>query len=196
VDLALGDREQENRMAKQAIAAAAARLVNDGDAIVVDAGSTTELMAPYLMKKYGLTVITNSLPLAWALRTHPDVELIVIGGRLQSKSGSLLGLLAEQAISQLYADIAFVGARGLKLPEGLTNPVLDEIPMKRRMIAIAKRAVALVDSSKWGLVFLGLVAPVSSIRTVITDPMVPVSMRRGVEQEGTEVIIADEQLAK
>jgi len=194
VELPLGDRQQENRSAKQAIAAAAARLVSDGDVIVVDAGSTTELMAPYLMEKHRLTVMTNSLPLAWALRGYPDIELIVIGGRLQPNPASLTGMLAEHALSQLYADIAFVGARGLRLPEGLTNPLLDEIPVKRRMITIAKRAVALVDSSKWGLVFLGLIGPISSVGAVITDAKAPLPMRREIELAGTEVIIADAQV--
>jgi DeoR/GlpR family transcriptional regulator of sugar metabolism len=191
VDLPLDDRKQENRSAKEAIAVAAVSLLRDGDAVVIDAGSTTELMAPHLAMRDQLTVVTTSLPLAWALRGKPNIELIVVGGLLQPKGGSLVGMLAEQTLSQVYADIAFVAARGLTLAEGLTNPRLDEVPVKRRMIAIAKRSVALIDSSKWGCVFLGRIAPVSDLRTIITDAKAPSAMRREIELAGTEVILAD-----
>ena len=190
-DFSLIDRQQENQTAKELIAAAAAALVKDGDAVAIDGGSTTELVAPHLMDRRQLTVITPSLPLAWALRSHPEIELIVVGGRLQPRASSLVGLLTEEGLSQLNADISFIGARGLALHEGLTNPILDEVPVKRRLISIAKRAVGLVDSSKWGLVFLGQIAPISSLQAVITDAGAPAAMRREVQLLGTEVIIAE-----
>ena len=190
-DLDLARREEENPKQKAAIARAAASLVNDGEAVVIDAGSTTELMVPHLLTRRQLTVITTSLRLAWDLRGQPNIELIVAGGHVQQRAGSLVGLLAEQALAQLYVDTAFVGARGLTPQEGLTNPVLDEVPVKRLMLKIAKRSVALVDSAKWGRVFMGLIAPASSFDVIVTDSGVPDAMRREVELMGTEVLVAE-----
>ena len=190
-DLSLGRRERENPAQKAAIARVAASLVNDGEAVVIDAGSTTELMVPHLLTRQQLTVITTSLRLAWDLGGQPNIELIVAGGHVQQRAGSLVGLLAEQALSQLYVDTAFLGARGLSPQEGLTNPVLEELPVKRLMLKIARRSVALVDSAKWGRVFMGLIAPVSSFNVIVTDAGVPEAMRREVELLGTEVIVAE-----
>jgi DeoR family transcriptional regulator of aga operon/DeoR family fructose operon transcriptional repressor len=190
-DILLSGRQKENASAKAAIAKAAAALVRDGDAIVIDAGSTTQLMAPYLLARQRLTVITTSLPLAWQLRGHANIELIVTGGHVHTRASSLVGLLAEETLSQLFADIAFIGARGLTPVNGLTNPVLEEVPMKRLMIKIARRSVALVDSDKWGRVFMGLITPVSGVNIVVTDSQVPSGMRGEVELLGTEVLVAE-----
>jgi DeoR/GlpR family transcriptional regulator of sugar metabolism len=183
-------REQENPGRKAIIAAAAATLVTDGDAIVIDAGSTTELMVPYLLERQRLTVVTPSLPIAWGLRGRPNIELIVTGGHVQTRASSLTGYLAEQVLAQLNVDIAFLGARGLTLENGLTNPVLEEVPLKQLMIKIARRSIALVDSSKWGHVFMGSFASVASMSVIVTDPDVPAVMREEVELLGTEVLVA------
>lgn len=189
-ELVLSSRQKENARAKTTIARAAADLVSDGDLVVIDAGSTTELMAPHLLARQRLTVITTSLPLAWQLRGHANIELIVTGGHVHTRASSLVGVLAEQALSQLFVDIAFVGARGLTPVNGLTNPVLEEVPMKRLMLKIARRSVALVDSSKWGRVFMGLIAPVTDVNIVVTDDLVPAGMRDEVELLGTEVLVS------
>jgi len=190
-DITLSSRQRENMREKALIAKAAADLVSDGDAVVIDAGSTTELMAEHLLVRQRLTVITTSLPLAWALRGHANIELIVTGGHVQTRASSLVGVLAEQTLSQLYADIAFIGARGLTPANGLTNPVLEEVPMKRLMVRIARRSVALVDSTKWGRVFMGLIVPVNGVSIVVTDNAAPSGMRGEVELQGTEVLIAE-----
>lgn len=190
-DHLLSTRQRENATAKALIARAAAELVSDGDAIVIDAGSTTELMAPHLLNRKRLTVITTSLPLAWRLRGQANIELIVTGGHVHTRASSLVGVLAEQTLAQLFVDIAFIGARGLTPVNGLTNPVLEEVPMKRLMLRIARRSVALVDSGKWGRVFMGLIAPVTGVNIVVTDPDVPSGMRNEVERLGTEVLVAE-----
>lgn len=190
-DHVLASRQKENLEAKAVIAKAAAELVSDGDAIVIDAGSTTELMAPHLLVRQRLTVITTSLPLAWQLRGHANIELIVTGGHVHTRASSLVGVLAEQTLSQLFVDIAFIGARGLTPVNGLTNPVLEEVPMKRLMLKIARRSVALVDSDKWGRVFMGLITPVTGVNIIVTDALVPGGMRDEVELMGTEVLVVE-----
>ena len=191
-DIDLSGREHENQNKKESIARASASLVGDGDAVLIDAGSTTEMMVPYLLDRQRLTVITTSLPIAWGLRGRPGIELIVTGGHVQPRASSLTGHLAEETLSQLYVDTAFIGARGLTLEHGLTNPVLDEVQIKRLMIKVARRSIAVVDSAKWGRVFMGSVAPVSSMAMIVTDTDAPAAMRDEIESLGTEVIVASD----
>ena len=189
-DIDLLGRERQNQDKKEAIAKPLRPLVGDGDAVLIDAGSTTEMMVPHLLDRQRLTVITTSLPIAWGLRGRPGIELIVTGGHVQPRASSLTGHLAEATLSQLYVDTAFIGARGLTLEHGLTNPVLEEVQIKRLMIKVARRSIAVVDSAKWGRVFMGSVAPVSSMATIVTDSNAPAAMRDEIESLGTEVVVA------
>lgn len=189
-DLELAAREVEAHDEKQRIAAMAASLVGAADTIAVDAGSTTELMAPFLATLPRVTVVTSSLPLAWALRHAPSVDLFVVGGHVYQRAGSMVGMLAERVLEQLYVDIAFIGARGLTVTEGLTNPVLEEVPIKRLMIRNAQKRIAVVDSAKWGRAFMGHIAPITAFDIIVTDAAVPEELRAEVEKAGPRVSIA------
>lgn len=186
----LEGRGVERRTQKEAIARRAAALVTDGDTIILDAGSTTMLMTPHLFGRRDLTVITPSLPVAWQLRNQSEIQVIVTGGRISPRGASLDGMLTEHALGQLYVDTTFLGARGVSIEDGLTNPILEEIPIKRLMIHAAKRVVLVADSSKWGRTFVGLIAPITAADIAVTDSDVPSGIRREAEASGVEVMIA------
>lgn len=183
----LEGREVEQRAQKEAIARRAAEMVTDGDTIILDAGSTTMLIAQHLLTRRHLTVVTPSLPVAWQLRYQSAIEVIVTGGRVSHRGASLDGMIAEQALSELYVDTTFLGARGVSIEDGLTNPVLEEIPIKRLMIRAAKQVVLLADSSKWGRTFVGLIAPLDAAQVAITDTGVPHDLRLQAERAGVQV---------
>lgn len=185
----LEGREVEQRAQKELIARRAAELVTDGDTIILDAGSTAMLVAQHLTSRRHLTVITPSLPVAWQLRYESGIEVIVTGGRVSHRGASLDGMLAEHALSQLFVDTTFLGARGVSLEDGLTNPVLEEVPLKRLMIRAAKQVVLLADSAKWGRTFVGQIAPLSAAHVAITDADVPDDLRRAAESIGVQVLI-------
>jgi DeoR family fructose operon transcriptional repressor len=116
----LTDKEDQFQAEKSAIAAAAAALVRPGDTIVLDAGSTTRLIARALRHRHGITVVTNGLNIATELASG-EVELVVTGG--QVRHGILhVGPLAEQAIASVHVDRLFLAANGVDLEKGVTTP--------------------------------------------------------------------------
>lgn len=187
----LEGREVEQRAQKESIARRAADMVTDGDTIILDAGSTSMLIAQHLVPRRHLTIITPSLPVAWQLRYQAGIEVIVTGGRVSHRGASLDGMIAEHSLSQLYVDTTFLGARGVSIEDGLTNPILEEIPIKRLMIRAAKQVVLLADSSKWGRTFVGLIAPITAAQVAITDAGVPGELRQRAEEAGVRVMVSD-----
>lgn len=107
---------------KLAIAAAAARLVQDDDAIVLGPGTTTEALAREIVGRRNLTVVTNSLPVAEILAAAPGVEVVVTGGTLRSTNLALVGTAAEQSLAGLRVHRAFVSGNGVTAERGLSTP--------------------------------------------------------------------------
>ncbi|MEV0544499.1 DeoR/GlpR family DNA-binding transcription regulator [Nocardia salmonicida] len=160
-----GDRLTE----KAAIGAAAASRVGDGETVILDSGSTTYEVARALRNHTGLTIITNDLRIAKYVAEMPDVRLLVTGGELL---GSVFTLVGERAIAFLTdytADWAFLGADAVDTATGVTNMNTLEVPLKRTMIKVAKKALVVADSSKLGRRALAKVADLDEIHGVITD---------------------------
>ena len=153
---------------KDRIAERAATMVCDGDVVIVDIGTTTAMLARRLRGKR-ITVITSSLAVVDQLRYDDGVELIVLGGVVRKTYQSMVGVLTEQALSQVRAHICFLGTSGVR-PDGY---VMDstgiEVPVKRAMIASSARAVVLADGSKYpGSGLLSVCGP-GSVATLVTD---------------------------
>jgi DeoR/GlpR family transcriptional regulator of sugar metabolism len=152
---------------KQAIARYASSLVEDGDTVALDASTTCLALAKELTR-HSITVITNGLDAAEALR-HSKVKVILIGGYLRQIAGSFAGPLALRGLEGLHVDHLFISGKGFVLPDGLMDSDLDEIEVKQRMVATATHVTALLDSSKFGIHALGRIAPPSTIHLLVTD---------------------------
>jgi DeoR family transcriptional regulator of aga operon len=134
--------------AKRAIAQAVVETIPSGATVLID-GGTTCLEAGHLLRhRADLTIITNSLPLI-AGYDRFEAKLIVLGGERRSVSGALVGPLAIDALCQLRADIALIGASGLHLGDGAGTTELQETAIKREWIRRAKRPCLLADATKW-----------------------------------------------
>lgn len=155
--------------AKAAIGAAAAGLVNDGDTVIIDVGTTTLELAKALHGRHGLTVVTASLPIAVELGADPDIRVLVTGGQVRSGELSLTGGMAEDAFGAMNCDLAFIGIAGICAMPGLTEYNPDDGRVKRAAIQAARRAIVLADSSKLGRVAFSTVAPLSSVDVLVTD---------------------------
>jgi DeoR family transcriptional regulator, aga operon transcriptional repressor len=135
-----------------------------------------------------LTVITNAINIAAELAgTH--IEVILTGGTLRKNSFSLVGPLAEQTLQQLSADILFLGVDGFDTHGGLFTPNLLEAQVNRAMVEIARRTVAVCDSSKFGRRSLCNIMPVTSVHEVVTDKLIPKSDLRALKEAGVKVTI-------
>jgi len=188
LDPSLRDKEKLHRKEKTQIARAAARLVEEGQSVLLDSGTTTTAIARSLKDMAQLTVITNAINIAAELAgTH--IEVILTGGMLRKNSFSLVGPLAEHTLRQLSADILFLGVDGFDTRNGLFTPNLLESEVNRAMVAIARRTIAVCDSSKFGRRSLCNIMPVSAVHEVITDKRIPKSDLLALREAGVNVTL-------
>jgi len=158
---------------KRRIGRAAAALVEDGDTVILDAGSTTYQVALALMSKVRLTVVTNDLHIALKLAPNPFINLIVTGGITRGPVYTLLGPQAAAFLQTLHVDVTFLGADAILLHEGqITNVNLDEVPVKQAMIKAGRKVVVVTDSSKFTIVGFARVCDLEAIDIIFTDDAV------------------------
>ena len=179
---------QINVSQKQAIARAAAAMTEPGETIIIDGGSTTYMMCPYLEDKH-LQVLTNSLPIIERLLSSPGTRLLVPGGEVFREQNIILSPFEHDGTAECYASTMFMGAQALT-SVGLLQADSILIRAERRLMERAQRVVVLADSSKFRRT-TGLVScELSQIDMVITDPAVrdeDVAMLRAAD---VEVVIA------
>lgn len=169
-ELPLELASKANASAKRAIGAAAAALVQSGQTVIVDVGSTTTALAEALPASLtDITVITNAINIALLLERHDSCSIVVTGGTLRRLQHSLVAPLGTTLLERLNADIAFVGCNGVDSRRGFTNSNLAEAEIKQAMIASAGRTVILADHSKLGVVAGAFVAGLAQADLLITD---------------------------
>lgn len=187
-DPTLREKEKLQRAEKLRIADAAARLVKEGQVVILDSGTTTTAIARALRNFQKVTIITNAVNIAAELSGAP-VEVILTGGTLRKNSFSLVGPIAEETLQRLNADILFLGVDGFDVQYGLSTPNLLEAKVNRRMVEVAKRTVAVCDSTKFGRRSLSLIVPTKSLHEVITDRDIPKADLRVLRKMGMEVTL-------
>jgi DeoR family transcriptional regulator of aga operon len=169
VDVPYAIKQWEHVAAKQAIAAAACALVQEGDRVLLDSGSTTYQLAVELRSRRDLTIVTNDLLIGSAVADYPGVRLLVTGGEMLSSTYTLFGDRAVSFVEALRVDWTFLGVDAIDVDTGITNTNTLEIPLKRMMLAAARTRIALADSSKFGQHALVRVADVRELDGIITD---------------------------
>jgi len=177
---------------KEAIARKAVELVEDGDSLFIDIGTTTFLFASQLKKKSGLQIVTNSVKVAMELFDHPSAKVILCGGELRQEELSLSGPEACRTVESFFADKAFIGVGGLSLAHGITDYHVEEAGIRRLMMQRAKETVALADGSKFGNVAFAKVTDLAKVHTVITDRQADEDTIRGMREIGIEVLQSDD----
>ena len=152
---------------KNRIAQAAVKMIHEGMTVILDSGSTTMLIAEGLMTAKNITVITNSLPAAFALSENKDITLVVCGGTVRHKTRSMHGSIAERSLQDINADLMFVGADGIDAVNGITT--FNE---GGAMVTAANKVIAVLDSSKFNRRGFNQVLPIEKIDIIITDDAV------------------------
>ena len=176
---------------KDLVGRAAAEMVRDGEVIFIDGGTTTPFIVPYLADRRGLTVVTCGLNVANALSRNPNIQTIVVGGELHIESQSFAGPLTQEALRayDLRCDRAFIAAGGISAQHGVTNRILDRIPLKRQAMEISRWVIVVADSTKIGVAALGHVAPIESIHALVTDPSAPPAELAEIAARGVHIQI-------
>lgn len=168
------EKARLHRRRKEAIAAAACERVEDGAVVVLDSGSTTHALARELkVRRHGLSIITTDLMIALELADVPGFEVVIAGGSVRPGLYSVVGPLAEGALTGLHANHAFLGADAVSPSAGVTNANLVEVGVKRQLIASSEDVVLLADHSKFGRVSLAHVAPLEAFALIVVDDGLP-----------------------
>ncbi len=188
-DPSLLEKQKLHPKEKERIANAAVKLVEEGQCVILDSGTTTTAIARALRKFRHLTIITNAVNIAAEL-TNTDFEVILTGGTLRKNSFSLVGPLAEEFLKEIHADVLFLGVDGFDPEIGLTTPNILESRVNRAMVNAAKTVVAVCDSTKFGKHSLALIVPSQKIGVVITDENLSPEYREHLQKLGVRLIVA------
>ncbi len=175
---------------KQEIAVAAASLVQDGDSVIIDCGTTTMQMAKHLMAK-NLTVITNSLVIGNLLRSNPSVKLIMAPGVYSEKSYGMTGSMTIEFFGRFNADKVFLGTQGADPVRGLTVADEGDADLKKAMLFAAAYRVLAVDHSKLGQSFFARFAAMKELSCLVTDQKADASMLGAIREAGVRTIVAE-----
>ncbi|MGO0061413.1 DeoR/GlpR family DNA-binding transcription regulator [Brevibacillus fluminis] len=183
------NRQDLNREAKQRIGQKAASLLQDGDTILMDTGTTVLELARSIRDRKRLTILTNSVPVASLLinAIHNHVfsgKVIMLGGELNPEQQSSGGALCESFLSAFHVDRAFISVGGVSLVTGISDYDLSESMVTRKMISVAKEVIVLADSSKIGVQAFCQIAPLEAVDLLISDAPHPSSWAAELEQKG------------
>jgi DeoR family transcriptional regulator of aga operon len=165
--LALNEKEKLNLEEKIRIAKKAAKLIYEGDTIILDSGSTTSFIAKEIKHMKGITVITNAINIV-SILLNSDIDVILIGGSLLKETSTLVGPLADDVLRKISADKLFIGVDGIDFEVGLTTPNILEANTSRVMMEMSGEIILVVDASKFGRRSLGVISKVSEVNSIIT----------------------------
>ena len=174
---------------KDVIGAFAAASIAEGQTVLLDVGTTTLQLARHLRGR-SLTVITSNLAVYEELLPEDSIELVLLGGVVRRNYRSLVGVVAEDALRQLRADVAFLGASGIEDDFSVVDTTMVEVPIKRAMMAAAARSVLLVDSEKFRMRGVVRVCHAQDLDAIVTDAGVAAETRSELERAGVEVLVA------
>jgi DeoR/GlpR family transcriptional regulator of sugar metabolism len=183
-------RAETYREEKQRIGKVAADLVQDGDSVMIDGGSTNYFVAKNLQKKRGLTIITIStflFPILWEI---PDAKIYLCGGLVHREFEDTYGDIAMESINKFKPDHTIIGMDGISCEHGLTTTEPIMAMLKRQMISVSKDLIVVSDSSKFGKVCVLAVADITAAKTIVTDNKVSLDLVRKIEQRGPTVLVA------
>jgi len=158
-----------NRPTKAVIARMAAKLVKDGDSLLLDASTSVFHMAYFLKERHHLTIITNGIDVGRELARDTSNTVIMLGGILRSDGSAIIRPTHDHLLKELHIKTAFVSSSGFSLEAGLTEVDFQEAQFKSTMIASAGKLVALIDSSKFGKVDFTHFARIEQVSNIFTD---------------------------
>ena len=181
--------EVERYDVKNRLGAAAAALVQDGQTVMIDIGTSTLQMARHLHGRK-VTVVTTNLAVVEELLPDPDIQLVLPGGIVRRNYRSLVGVVAEDSLRQLKADVAILGTSAVDSEMGIWDTTMVEVPIKRLMIAGSDFVVLIADAAKFSMSGVVRVCGPESIDHLVTDAPLPAACRSAVEAAGIVVTFA------
>lgn len=177
-----------NYREKQAIGRAAAELIEDGDTIIIDSGTTALQVACNLHRFQNLTILTNALNVAQEVLSYNRFNVILLGGNIRNSSESVVGALAESNLKMFYCDKLFLGVDSFSLDNGLSTPSVEEANINQIMIQRSRKVITVFDSSKVNKRALAFITSLDNIDTIVTDDGIEKSTISQLKARNIEVV--------
>jgi len=176
--------DEKERMAKTA-----ADLIEDGEAVFIDGGTTASLVRLFVKDKNDVTILTPSIEVAYYLSHHTSINIFVMGGFLKRESYSTLGASSSNVIKDWNISKAFFGAYGFSVEHGLSDVHTGFIEQKKYIAGKAQTNIGMIDSSKWGKVSLDTYLEAKDLDIIITDKDAPPDMLEAMKQNNIKAIL-------
>lgn len=192
LELSLREKQERNLLEKSLIGRKAASIIQDGDTIMLDSGTTTQQVAKNLTEHKNLTVITNGINIINTIAGIEGITLYTVGGQIGTKSYAIVGSEAEKALKKYFAKLCIIGVEGVDLEKGLTSNSQMDANITMILVERASKRILVTDSSKIGQVALIPVCPLENIDILVTDEGTPQSFIDEAQKRGVEVFIAKE----
>lgn len=181
------DRQKSMGVEKLQIAKAAADKVQDGDRVMIVAGTTTSLIPRFLLGKRDVHIVTNSTLLLPYVRINPALHVTLVGGQFSPAAEAMVGPIAVQQLEQFHVRMAFLGTDGFSLERGFTAHQVDVAEVVKHMAGQAEQAVLCADSSKYGKAGFAHILPLTRVSTIVTDKAFKDQDKAILEEEGLVV---------
>lgn len=185
---ALEDRVTTAALEKQVIGRAAAALVEEGDTVLLDGGTTTLEVARSLLGR-SLQIVTNSLPIAQLVASCPSIDLILIGGYVYPRTGVALGPLAIATMQGIRVRKAVLGAGGI-VAEGIYNSNLLLVETERQMMSCGQEVIIVADHTKFGRLALARLCGLEEVQHLVVDSGLGAEDRAMMERAGVTIHLA------
>ncbi|HHQ8348579.1 TPA: transcriptional repressor AgaR [Salmonella enterica subsp. diarizonae] len=192
-ELTVNEKSRRNSDVKSLIGRAAAKLINNGDTVILDSGTTTREIAANLKSVENVVVMTNGLDVAVELASAPGVEVLISGGVLRKSAMSFSGSQAEASLKNVRFDKVFLGGDGFDLRVGITTHNEQEASLNRLMCDISEQVIAVADSTKFGKRSCHMIREFGDIDVLVTDSNIPEEYVQRLRDMRIEVIIAEKE---
>jgi DeoR family transcriptional regulator, aga operon transcriptional repressor len=190
MDYRITEKALQHHKEKVAIGKAAIELINEGDTIILDSGTTTMEIAKNLFKFNKLTVITNALNIATLLTDIDNIKVVIPGGILRKNSFSLVGPSAEFSFRNFFCDKVFLGTNGIDLEYGISTVDMEESYLNKIMIDISKEVIVVADSSKFSQKTFARISSIDKVHTIVTDKKISDEDYQNLEKKNIKIILA------
>ncbi len=192
LELSLQEKQNKNLREKSIIGKRASTLIQDGDTIMLDSGTTTQQVAKNLGNANNLTVITNGINIINTLAGIESINLYTVGGQIGYKSFAIVGNESEKSLEHYFAELCVISVDGVDLERGLTNNSQFAANITKILIKQTRKKILVADNSKLGQITLIPICPLETMDILITDKSAPESFIAQARERGLEVIIAEE----
>lgn len=190
-DIPISTKKFDNVREKEGIGKLAATLINEGETILLDSGTTTLEIARNLQRFKHLTIVTNAMNIALELQKYERFTVILLGGHIRPTSLSTVGPIAEANIKSLFCDKLFLGVDSFSVSTGVSTPNMEEANLNQTMISMAKEVIAVFDYTKCQKRSFAHICSLEDLDAIVSDRRFPSRLKPEIKKAGVQLHIAN-----